>query len=167
MDDNRDDKHAGRGSGGPMIALAAVVGLFAFGMLWSIASRQSSGPALAGMNQMFADVQKSADAAAAASSPLTLDTSSACAIDTRGRIVRFHIVVHNDDMLEGVTTARPVVQLVNGDEISRDEDDQVLQIPAGTSRTVDVGIPYEEQQPASCEVTLSVGAGGSITARSA
>ena len=110
-------------------------------------------------------MQKSADAAAAASSPLTLDTSSDCVVSRPGRNVRFHIAVHNADTLQGTTTARPVVGLANGDAISRDEDDQLVQIPAGITRTLDVVVPYEEDEPASCAVTLSVGAGGTVEMR--
>ncbi len=161
-----DHENAGRGSAGAMIGITALVVLVAFGLLWSIAGRKSAGEA-AGLNQMFADIQQSADAAAAASSPIQLDTSSACVVDERGRIVRFHIVVRNEDTLAGATVARPVLQLANGDAISRDEDDQQLQIPAGTSSTVDVGIPYEEEKPASCAVTLSIGGGGSVALSSA
>ncbi len=149
-----------------MIGITALVVLVAFGLLWSIAGRRSAGEA-AGLNQMFADVQQSADAAAAASSPIQLDTSSACVVDKRGRIVRFHIVVRNEDTLAGTTVARPVMQLANGDAISRDQDDQQLQIPAGTTSTVDVGIPYEQEEPASCAVTLTIGGGGGVALSSA
>jgi hypothetical protein len=156
------NKNDGNGNAAAMIGLTAVVALVALGMVWSVSSRGSSGPSTAGINAMFAQVQQSADAAAAASSPLSLDTSSACVINQPNRIARFHIVVQNDDTLEGITTARPVVQLANGDAISRDEDDQLLQIPAGMNRTLDVVVPYGDEQPVSCAVTLSVGAGGSV-----
>ena len=73
--------------------------------------------------------------------------------------------MQNDDTLEGITTARPVVGLANGDAISRGEDDQLLQIPGGMTRTLDVVVPYGEQEPASCAVTLSVGAGGTVAMR--
>ena len=161
-----DDANAGRGNAGAMIAITALVMLVAFGLLGSIASRRSTGQA-AGLNQMFAEVQQSADAAAAAGSPIQLDTSSACVVDKRGRIVRFHIAVRNEDTLAGTTIARPVIQLANGDAISRDLDDQQLQIPAGTTSTVDVGIPYEQAEPASCAVTLSIGGGGNVALSSA
>jgi hypothetical protein len=163
--DSGENENEGHGNGAGMIGLVALVALVALALLWSISSRKSTGEAAAGLNAMFAEVQKSADAAAAASSPLTLDTSSACVVDRPGTIVRFHIVVHNDDTLQGITTARPVVQLANGDAISRGEDDELLQIPAGMSRTLDVVVPYGEQEPASCSVALSVGAGGAVAMR--
>ena len=166
MNDERgENEREGHGNATGMIGLTALVALVAVGMLWSISSRRSSVQAVAGLSEVFAEVQKSADAAAAASSPLSLDTSSACVVYKPARIVSFHIVVHNDDTLEGITTARPVVQLANGDAISRGEDDQQLQIPAGTTRTLDVAVPYGDQEPASCAVTLSVGAGGAVAMR--
>jgi hypothetical protein len=165
MNDDRGDKKDGHGNAAGMIGLTGLVALVAVGMLWSISSRKSTNQAVAGLNDMFAEVQQSADAAAAASSPLSLDTRSACVIYKPGRIVSFHIVVHNDDTLEGITPARPVVGLTNGDAISRGQDDQQLQIPAGMTRTLDVIIPYGEQEPASCAVTLSVGAGGTVAMR--
>lgn len=164
-DDRGENKNEGHGNAAGMIGLTALVALVAVGMLWSISSRKSTVQAVAGLNDMFAEVQQSADAAAAASSPLSLDTSSACVIYKPGRFVSFHIVVHNDDTLEGITTARPVVRLANGDAISRGQDDQQLQIPAGMTRTLDVVVPYGEQEPASCAVTLSVGAGGAVAIR--
>jgi hypothetical protein len=168
-DDSGENKKEGHGNAAGMIGLTALVALVAVGMLWSISSRgESTGKAAAGLNDMFAEVQRSADAAAAASSPtlpLSLDTSSACVIDKPGSIVRFHIVVRNDDTLEGITTVRPVVRLANGDAISRGQDDQQLQIPAGMTRTVDVVVPYGEQEPAFCAVTLSDGAGGTVPMR--
>ncbi len=164
-DDGGGNQGPGHGNAGAMLGLTALVALVAVGMLWSISSRRSTGQAAANINQMFADVQQSADAAAAASSPLVLDTSSACVLDKPGRIVRFHIVLQNEDTLEGVTTARPVVQLANGDAISRGEDDQQLQIPAGMTRTADVVVPYGDEAPVSCSVTFSVAAGGSVAMR--
>jgi hypothetical protein len=164
-EDSGKHKNEGNGNAPAMIGLTAVVALVALGMVWSISSRESNGRAVAGLNDMFAQVQQSADAAAAASSPISLDTSSACVVNEPGRIVSFHIVVQNDDTLEGITTARPVVRLADGDAISREEDDQLLQIPAGMNRTLDVVVPYGEQEPASCVVTLSVGAGGTVAMR--
>jgi hypothetical protein len=166
-DDSGRNKNEGHGNAAGFVGLTAVVALVAVGMLWSISSRESNGQAVAGLNKMFAEVQRSADAAAAASSPtyLSLDTSSACVIDKSGSIVRFHIVVRNDDTLESITTARPVVRLANGDAISRGQDDQLLQIPAGMTRALDVLVPYGEQEPASCAVTLSHGAGGTVPMR--
>ena len=167
-DDGGENKKEGHGNAAGMIGLTALVAFVAVGMLWSISSRQSTNQAVAGLNDMFAEVQRSADAAAAASSPtlpLSLDTSSACVINKPSSIVRFHIVVHNDDTLEAITTARPVVRLANGDAISRGQDDQQLQIPAGMTRTLDVVVPYGEQEPASCAVALSVGAGGTVAMR--
>ena len=77
------------------------------------------------------------------------------------------VLAYEDDPADDENHRRSVdnmrrLQLANGDAISRDEDDQQLQIPAGTSSTVDVGIPYEEEKPASCAVTLSIGGGGSV-----
>jgi hypothetical protein len=161
-DDSGQNRNGGHGNAVGLIGLLALFALLAFGLLVSVSSRGGANPAMGGLNNMFAEVQKSADAAAAASSPLTLDTSSACVVSAPGRNVRFHIVVQNADTLQGTTTARPVVGLANGDSISRGEDDQLVQIPAGMSRTLDVVVPYGEEQPASCAVTLSVGAGGTV-----
>jgi uncharacterized iron-regulated membrane protein len=80
MNDDRGDKKDGHGNAAGMIGLTGLVALVAVGMLWSISSRKSTNQAVAGLNDMFAEVQQSADAAAAASSPLSLDTSSACVI---------------------------------------------------------------------------------------
>lgn len=160
-DDRGENRNEGRGNAAGLIGLLAVVSLLGVGLLMSISGRGGANPAM-GLNNMFAEVQKSADAAAAASSPLTLDASSACVVSAPGRNVRFHIVVQNADTLQGTTTARPVVGLANGDSISRGEDDQLVQIPAGMSRTVDVVVPYGEDEPTSCAVTLSVGAGGTV-----
>jgi hypothetical protein len=163
--DGGENKNEGHGNAKGFIALTALVALVAVGMLWSISSRGSTVQGAAGIKEMFAEVEKSADAAAAASSPISLDTSSACVVDKPGRVVRFHIVVQNDDSLEGITTVRPVVQLADGDAISRGQDDQLLQIPAGMPRTLDVLVPYGEQEPTSCAVMLSVGAGGTVAMR--
>ena len=164
-DDGGENKNEGHGNAAGMIGLTAVVALLAIGMLWAISSRESSNQAAAGINEMFAEIQQSADAAAAASSPISLDTSSDCVVSRPARNVRFHIVVHNDDTLEGITTVRPVVALASGDAISRGEDDQLLQIPAGMTRTLDVVVPYGDEEPASCAVTLTVGAGGTVPMR--
>ena len=105
-DESGENENEGRGNAGGMIGLTALVALVAVGLLWGIASRRSSNQAVAGgLDAMFAEIQQSADAAAA-SSPRARQQLSLRHQRAR-QDVRFHIVVHNDDTLDGITPRDP------------------------------------------------------------